>query len=752
MFATTREAAARAVGYVRTGTGLPAWLFALVEPDEQTASQCERVVTGTNAFGLWLRAQCVLWREWVALGVADWTGSRGNWPLKLAPLSLPPFRALLLNENGDFFASSPGHIWIHARRRMREKLFNSLQLLRDVTRGGALYCFAFVAQFHSGVSRFAFRRVKGTRPLKVSTTPAGQGIERFSYKGRMWHVPAIAELVATSDARWILFQREDFSGDVADLAPLFDDPRTFAVSRQVAVRSWRKLLFATAPFRALQSDAAAQVFAPISPQMLVDRAKLAALGVPELSSFGSNWMVLFWQAAAAGWRSYSVGGGPKPTELVGVPLEDAEFVKLLFERRDLRELAPREPSLARGAIGRPASRQPLFRGLPRVLVVSPYLPYPLSHGGAVRIYNLCRVLSDRIDFVLACFREKDDIVDYGKLHEIFREVYAVDVDEKHANPDLPKQVNGYESASMRALIANLCREKQIDLLQVEYTQMAAYREAAPDVPAILVEHDLTFTLYKQLADREKTQAARAEYQRWLAFERERLGAYDTVWTMSDFDRGQAVAEGSPANRTLAIPNGVDLRKFTPSDERAEAQEILYVGSFRHLPNYLGFEELRREIMPLVWREFPGATLRVVAGPEHEKYWSGPRELDARITIHGFVEQVAPLYAEATLVAVPLPVSAGTNIKVMEALSCARTVVTTPVGCAGLGMKDGLDAMIRDLGAPFAQAICELLRDATLRRNIACNGRKTAEERFSWESIGERAYECYEKLLIKSACG
>ena len=65
-----------------------------------------------------------------------------------------------------------------------------------------------------------------------------------------------------------------------------------------------------------------------------------------------------------------------------------------------------------------------------MLVVSPYLPYPLSHGGAVRIYNLCRALSGRVDLILATFREKGDYVHFDKLHEVFREVYVVDIDEK----------------------------------------------------------------------------------------------------------------------------------------------------------------------------------------------------------------------------------------------------------------------------------------------------------------------------------
>ncbi len=65
-----------------------------------------------------------------------------------------------------------------------------------------------------------------------------------------------------------------------------------------------------------------------------------------------------------------------------------------------------------------------------MLIVSPFLPYPLSHGGAVRIYNLCRELSDRVDFTLIAMREANDVVDYGKLHEVFREVHVVDKDQR----------------------------------------------------------------------------------------------------------------------------------------------------------------------------------------------------------------------------------------------------------------------------------------------------------------------------------
>jgi glycosyltransferase involved in cell wall biosynthesis len=190
---------------------------------------------------------------------------------------------------------------------------------------------------------------------------------------------------------------------------------------------------------------------------------------------------------------------------------------------------------------------------------------------------------------------------------------------------------------------------------------------------------------------------------------------------------------------------VDVARFTPARATTEAPEVLYVGSFRHRPNILGFERLADEIMPAVWSRFPNARLRVVAGPEPEKYWTAPRGLDRRIAMHAFVEDVRPLYARAAVVAVPLLVSAGTNIKVMEAMACGKPVVSTPVGCQGLDLVDGQDALIRASSEDFAGAVCELLAGGVRADALARNARATVEARFSWEAVAHAAWESYAAL-------
>jgi polysaccharide biosynthesis protein PslH len=749
IFAASADEAISAIGHVRQGgVTLPIFVYCREDLSRAAAGECALVKVSRSPLGLFFRAQRDLWRCWVALGITAWTRKPGVTALKLAPFFFPPFRVLVLNENGDFGSANGGYIRKHLGRRfqlaLRELGIRSWQLLR----GWFAMAFAFFAQWNSWLSRMVFRQMRGQTSLAIASRREREdGVARYEFKGREWHWAAIERFLQSTDARWIVFEQTGSAHEAVDeLLPLFGDPRTFAVSRQETYRAWQGFLFPTAPFQRLQRNEVTQVFAPVSGQIVVEREKMLRLGVPDLTGNGSSWYLLFWKAAAAGWRSYSVGGAQKPVEAPDVPFYEAQFVHKLLVEPELAALTPRDPLLARGNITQPINPGPGFRGLPRVLVLSPYLPYPLSHGGAVRMFSLCRALSNRIDFVLACFREKNDITNYDKLFEVFREVYVVAIDEKHAVLDTPAQVAGYESTSMRALIPEICYRHSIDLLQVEYTQLAAYRETVPLLPSILVEHDITFTLFRQLAEREPGTQAVKEYEKWLRFERDRLKAFEAIWTMSGYDRDQAITEGSIAEQTLVVPNGVDLDRFHCGPETEDRPEILYIGSFRHKPNCLGFDELRHSVMPVVWEQFPDAVLVVVAGPDHEKYWPGSRELDSRITVQGFVSDVVPLYKTCSVVAVPLPVSAGTNIKLMEALSCERAVVSTPVGCIGLNLRDGEDLLVREPGSEFAEGICSLLRDRTRRRRVAAAGRLAAEQRFSWNFIGETAMASYAALL------
>ncbi len=762
VFATDPSVCHSAVLHLIAGApGIPIWLFTKAEPRQETAALCRRVIVKAGGFGLLLDAERKLWRHSVAISAGAWTGSRGDWLSKAAPLLVPPCRAVFVNENGDFLPGRPRNIIAHCTRRMRSALDSALnrlqdlvQLLWDLACAEILRILAASLKPFGYPDRRLFLRVCGGGPLRVPMIRSeGAGVATYRQEGQQWDGRSFESFVRSANSRWIVWRQDGGCDPVGAFAPL-TDPRAFASSVQERFRDWDPGLMATAASRPLQPGEISQVLAPLSRTIVADRRKLLALGIPRCSYAWTAWAILFWKAAAAGWRSYSVGCGLPVSPQPEIPLQEREFIWRILKDSSLRRLGPREPDLARGNIAfTPGAAPPLRRDCPRVLVVSPFLPYPQSHGGAVRIYNLCRGLADRVDFALVAIHERGETVRYDKLHEVFQEIRIVDPDEPISHDrSLPDQVRRHESRSLRAAISDLASDWRPDLLQVEYTHMAAVRESVPEIPAILVEHDLTFKLYGQVADARAGREARAEHGRWLEFERRWLSAYDAVWTVSEEDRSVAVAEGSRPDRTFAVPNGVDVFRFAPSAEHAWPPEILFVGSFRHFPNVLAFEALRDEVMPRVWERFPGAVARVVAGPDHlahlRRFSRSLRQHRERqeIAIHGFVEDLRPLYGRATVVCAPMQISAGTNIKMLEAMACGKAIVATPAACGGLGLRDAREALIRGEWDEVADAVCEVLSDDSLRQRIGREARKAAERRFSWAAIQEEAYRSYLDLM------
>ena len=115
-------------------------------------------------------------------------------------------------------------------------------------------------------------------------------------------------------------------------------------------------------------------------------------------------------------------------------------------------------------------------------------------------------------------------------------------------------------------------------------------------------------------------------------------------------------------------------------------------------------------------------------------------------ILGFVADVRALYHQANIVVVPTLESAGTNVKVLEAMAMERAVIATSSGCAGIGAEHGVNIWIADGAADFAAGIEKLLDDEALRVQIAKGGRRHVEKRFDWRSIGLRQRALLRELL------
>ncbi len=390
---------------------------------------------------------------------------------------------------------------------------------------------------------------------------------------------------------------------------------------------------------------------------------------------------------------------------------------------------------------------------PLVLVLSAYAPWPLSHGGAVRVYNLMRRAAAEFDQVLIAFCPKHE-PPAAELLEICHEVILVEREGTHLRPmtERPEVVEEHDETAFHAALRLALRRHSPAVVQMEFTQMGLYAEDCAGLPTVLVEHDITLDLYRQLLASREAWETREQWKRWGRFERELWKRVDCVVAMSP--RDAAMVEG--ARRVEVLDNGVDLERFAPRIETPERRRLLFMGSFAHLPNLLGLEAFLREAWPRL-RE-AGARLHVISGANPGHYLDLYKDRvrvdldDPQIEWDAYVADPRPAYAPAEAVVAPLLASAGTNIKILEAMAMGKAVVCTPAAVHGLDVEAGVEAMIVPTVAEMAGAVMQLFEDEAARAEMERAARQKAERRYGWDAIARRQAEMYRSLIRAAASG
>src|ERR1039457_6487304 len=386
---------------------------------------------------------------------------------------------------------------------------------------------------------------------------------------------------------------------------------------------------------------------------------------------------------------------------------------------------------------------------PVVLVVTPYLPFPLAHGGAVRMFNLMRRAAADFDQVLVSFVDEHAPVPPDLL-KICAEVVTVKRVGTHlyASKDRPDVVEDFDRPAFHAAIRQTVRKWNPTIAQLEFTQMAQYAADCAPAKTILVEHDITLDLYQQLLEQGEDWEVRPQLKRWTAFETAAWKQVDLVVTMSRKD--QAMVEGS-----VCLPNGVDLERFRPTAAQPDPLRLLFIGSFAHLPNVMAIDFFLRECWPHLCGL--GGTLHVIAGSRHEYFLERYRDRvqpdleRPGIELEGFVSDVRPAYERAAVVVAPLLASAGTNIKIMEAMAMGKAIVSTPAGINGLDLNPGADVVVVNTGVEMADAIRDLLMNPEKRGAIETRARETVEQKYDWDVIAKDQKRTYDRIAGRS-CG
>lgn len=394
----------------------------------------------------------------------------------------------------------------------------------------------------------------------------------------------------------------------------------------------------------------------------------------------------------------------------------------------------------------------------KILFLSPTLPYPLTDGGRIRVFNLLKQIAQKNDVsILALETQDTDKDSITIIEELGVNVHLVENDTTSPAVSIktilsslinkqPITVTRYNISTYKQKFRELLETHTYDVVHYEMLHTAQFH-VETDLPSILSLQNVDSAIWGRL--QQETMNPFYKFAYWTqfrAFKRyeERLSPmFDVVTCTSDID-ASVYQQYCSENRVVVIPNGVDVAHFSPETTSQALAHLIYIGSMDWFPNEDAVTFFAEDILPLIRKSVPDVRFTIVGGNPSERVQRLANEEGIEVT--GRVPEIKPYFAEATIFVVPLRIGSGTRLKILEALAMGKAVVSTSVGAEGLSLQNREEIVIADEPTAFAEEVVHLLTIPSLRKEIGENGRKRVEQDYDWRNIGEKLVGIYESVV------
>lgn len=376
-----------------------------------------------------------------------------------------------------------------------------------------------------------------------------------------------------------------------------------------------------------------------------------------------------------------------------------------------------------------------------VLLLAPYVPHPLTHGGSIRTRLLLDAIAvDHEAHLIAPVVGDDD------RHNLAALAASARVRAHGVPAPAPRRSGlvGKLRAWARGRSELLDRRWGADAVAAVAAIAAELRPAAivadssfvlpvvPPGPAPLALHlhNLEGGVFARSDGprrpwRERM-TRRCEARAITALETQALRRAHTTITVSDLDRDNALRL-CPGAHVVTVPVTVDVARLVPLPPRSVAAplRLLFVGTMDYPPNLEAVAELVDAHLPVLRAAFPGLVVRLVGRADHG-------ELDVfrgreGVEVVGTVHDVQPHYAASDAVYLPIRTGGGTRGKIVEAWTLGRPVLSTAIGAEALAGVEGRHWLRFETPAEGVAAVRAVLAGAGVA--LAQAGRALAERQY-----------------------
>ncbi len=394
----------------------------------------------------------------------------------------------------------------------------------------------------------------------------------------------------------------------------------------------------------------------------------------------------------------------------------------------------------------------------KILMLTPYLPYPLRSGGQIRTYNLLKNLSKKHDITLFSLIKEDSEKQY--LTELGKFCKKIEVFKRTSSPWHPKNIlkagfSLYPFLVTRNLVLSTkekvteeIQKEKYDLIHAETFYMMP-NIPKTEIPVILVEQTIEYLGYQSYADKSSLfflkPMLQIDIQKIKSWEKHYWENCNFLITMSEDDKNFIKSVAPSVKRIDVVANGVDIEWFDKTQKKLNtAPTILFVGTFKWLPNSEAVDYLVTKVWPLIKKQLPDAKLLIVGNSPTAKALSY-QEVDGSIKVEGGIADIRDAYAGAHVLLAPVFSGKGTRYKILEAMATGTPAIGTSIALEGLDIIPGKQAIVANDAQEMADAVYKVISDSKLRKSLAEEGKKLIAQKYDWKNISQKLDEIYRNV-------
>ena len=386
----------------------------------------------------------------------------------------------------------------------------------------------------------------------------------------------------------------------------------------------------------------------------------------------------------------------------------------------------------------------------KILMLTPYLPYPLFSGGQIRSYNLLKNLAKKHAITLFSFIRSDSERQYlANLKPFCQKVILFKRRQAWDPRNLflafltpyPFLVSIYLSRHFRQAISRELNRGNYDLIHAE-TFYIMPNLPRTTVPTLLVEQTIEYLVYQQFV---------RDFKFWLLkpllyFDVLKINLWEKYYwrratrlaAMSDSDK-QIMTQSVKDKKVNVVANGVDVKFFSRVKPKP-GQVVLFIGNFKWLPNRDAAHFLAKEIWPKIAATLPQAKLLIVGrNPTKEIL----KLAQTGVRIESDVADIRTAFSQASVLLAPIRNGRGTKYKVLEAMASGLPVVTTKLGIEGI--EAGGSVLVAETAENLAGQTIKVLQDQRLAARLAAKAKAIVYHRYNWQTISNRLNAVYQQL-------